>query len=272
MSEPGDGGEWRARGRLFDGRSHEYQEGRPGYPAAVFRLLRQRCGLGSGSQVLEIGPGSGQATLPMLRLGAQVTAVEPGAGLADRLVEQAGSADLTVIISSFEDAEVPDHRFDLVVSATAFHWVDPAVGLAKAAGALRDNGWLALWWTVFGDHHRPDPFQEALQPILEVRAPQLVQEGGAALPYASDVAARTAEIDGAGVYGPVEHHVFRWEGRHNPIEIRRLFSTFSPWLALPELRRAELLDDVENLARNEFGGVVTRPYRTVLYLAPRQPR
>jgi len=48
-----------------------------------------------------------------------------------------------------------------------------------------------------------------------------------------------------------------------------MFTTFSPWLALPDGLREELLDDVATLARNQFGGLVVRPYQTVAYLAQR---
>jgi SAM-dependent methyltransferase len=264
--------DWRMRGQLFDRGSEDYQEGRPGYPDGVFRLLRQRCGLRSGSRVLEIGPGPGQATLPILALGAQVTAVEPGAAIARRLSEQAGRADLLVIVARFEEAAIPEAQFDLVVSATAFHWVNPAVGLVKSAAALRDGGWLALWWTVFADEGRPDPFRQALESILERKAPELFAQGVVQLGYALDVPARIAEIDGVELFGPVYQETLQWVGRHTPDGIRRLYSTFSSWLALPEDQRSELLDDVECLARDRFGGLVTRPYQTVVYLAQRRSR
>jgi SAM-dependent methyltransferase len=272
VTKPGGRSNWRDRGLLFDRAPGEYHDARPGYPPDVFRLLRDRCGLRPGARVLEVGAGSGQATMPMLEIGAHVTAVEPGAALADRLRERAGGMDLQIIVSKLEDAVVPETGFDLVVSATAFHWVDPRVGLTKCGAALRDGGWLALWWTVFADHDRPDPFHDALQPILEAKAPQLISEGGAALPYALDVSARSAEIESTGLYGAVHHELVPWEGRHEPSEIRRLFSTFSPWLALPDAQRAELLDDIERLARHTFGGLVVRPYQTAIYVAQRRAR
>jgi SAM-dependent methyltransferase len=264
MSQPESSEAWRERGKLFDSASHSYRDGRPGYPSEVFTLLVERCGLGVGSRVLEVGAGAGQATLPMLEMGARVTAVEPGPGLAQRLVERAPGLPLHVILTTFEKAAITDASYDLVVSATAFHWVDPRVGLAKAGAALRDRGWLALWWTVFGDATRPDPFHEALLPILRAKAPELVPEGQAALSYALDVAARSREIASSGLYRSVEHRVIRWEGQHHPAEIRALFSTFSPWLALPEKRRIVVLEAAERLAREAFKGRVMRPYQTVV--------
>jgi hypothetical protein len=136
---------------------------------------------------------------------------------------------------------------------------------------LRAGGWLALWWNVFGDDARPDAFHDALVPILEAKAPHLVAEGAAAMSYAFDAHARIDEITRTESFGPVEQHVIAWEGRHGPEDLRRMFATFSPWLALPADVREDLLDDVASLARDRFSGLVVRPYRTVLYLAQRLP-
>ena len=222
--------------------------------------------------MLEIGPGSGQATLPMLQRGARVTAVEPGAALGNRLSERTVGLDVEVVVGRLEEVEVPEASFDLVASATAFHWVDPVIGLAKCARALRDRGWLALWWTIWGDPDRPDPFHDALLPILQTKAPHLLENQHGARAYIVDLAARTAEVERVGAFGPLKREVYRWDGRHDPAEIRRLFATFAAWIALSEPLRSELLGDVEQLASDEFGGVVHRPYLTVLYLAQRLPR
>ena len=247
-------------------------DARPGYPDWVFEQLAVRCGLGAGTNVLEIGAGTGQATLPMLDRGARVTAVEPGPALAGRLVERCRGRAVEVVVSAFEEVEVPDAGFDLVAAATSFHWVDTSIGLSKCARALHDEGWLALWWTIWGDPARPDPFHEALQPILRAKAPQLLQEGAGPLAHALDLDARTAEIEHVGAFGAVERLLLPWVGRHEPKALRRVFATFSPWIALPEPLRTELLDDVERLAADDFGGTVVRPYRTQLYLAQRLPR
>jgi SAM-dependent methyltransferase len=259
-------------GATFDGAAEGY-DARPPYPEAIYTLLVERCGIGSGSRVLEIGPGTGQATMRLLELGAEVTAVEAGAALAARLRSRAAvepGRALEVVISPFETAELPAAAFDLAAAATSFHWVDPAIGLAKVARHLRPGGWLALWWTVFGDPNRPDPFNRAIGHGLRELAPELLlDEFVGPNPYALDGPARTAEIDATGEFGPVEHHVVAWEGHHDAIGIRRLFATYSPWLALPEARRTASLDALERIAREEFDDAVVRPYLTSLFLAQR---
>jgi SAM-dependent methyltransferase len=257
-------------GATFDAVADGY-EARPQYPAEIYARLAERCGCGPGTRVLEIGPATGLATMRLLDLGAEITAVEPGPALAERLRARAAGRALTVVVSSFEAADLPPEAFDIVAAATAFHWVDPSVGIAKAARLLRADGWLALWWNVFGDASRPDPFERAVGRILERLAPDLHYDAFAGpKPYALDAPARVAEIDATESFGPVEHHVVAWEGHHDALGIRRLFATYSPWLALPEAQRTAVLDELERVARGEFGDAVTRPYLTSLFLAQRR--
>jgi len=256
---------------MFDRAAAGY-EARPGYPSGVFEVLGERCGLGPGARVLEIGPGSGQATVPMLDCGADITAVEPGAALARGLVERTLGRPVEVVTSRFESVELPDAAFDLIASATAFHWVDTTVGLERCARYLRDDGWLALWWTFWGDPDRPDPFYDALEGVMRIRAPQLLAEEAGPRAYMRDVAARAGDVDRLAAFGAVEEDTFTWEGRHEPAALRAMFATFAAWIALPEPSRTELLDEVERLAEEDFDGMVVRPYKTVLYTAPRRAR
>lgn len=251
-----------------------YEIGRPGYPERVYELLRDVCGLGPGTRVLEIGPGTGQATVRLLEHGAAVTAVELGADLADRVAAKYHDRDLEVSVGAFEDVDIARRSFDLAAAATSFHWVPTEVGLRRCADALRAGGWLALWWSYFGDPHRPDPFHEALTPVLERLAPSLIEvpgadaKGAGGQPYALDASARIADIEAAGRFGPVRHETVAWTGRHTARQLRSMFASFSPWLALAPAERTVVLDALEKLATDEFGGVVERPYLTTVYLAP----
>lgn len=263
----------RGRRALFDADVVAYDHGRPGYPEAMYDLLRTECGLGPSSRVLEIGPGTGQATGHLLDSGASVTAIELGSDLAKRLQSNFGNREgLSTIVAAFEDVELEPESFDLIVAATSFHWVPVEVGLQRCADALGLRGGLALWWNVFGDPDRPDPFHDALVPVLERLATELLDVPGAGNastggpPYALDRAARIREIDASGRFDAVQHETIRWTGRHRPEEIRALFASFSPWLALPPTQRMAVLDEVERLATTDFGGIVERPYVTPIYV------
>lgn len=263
------------RRALFGDEVDAYDLGRPGYPYRTYELLGERCGLGPGARVLEIGPGTGQATRRLLDAGASVTAVELSRALADRLRSNLGDRDLDITIGSFEEVELPTGAFDLVVAATAFHWVPADTGIRRCADLLRVGGSLALWWNYFGDHSRSDPFHEALLPVLGRLAPELLDisdTGGptAPPPFALDVDARTRQIEASGRFGPVYYETISWTGRHSPEQLRALFGSYSPWLALSPQRRRVVLDAVEKLAVDDFGGTVERPYLTPIYVASKR--
>ena len=265
----------RQRRGLFSSDVAAYDSARPGYPERVYEVLRETCGLGPGTDVLEIGPGTGQATGRLLDHGASVTAVELSAEFAALLETKYADRRFAVEVGPFEDIALDPASFDLVVAATSFHWVPTEVGLRRCAELLRRGGWLALWWNYFGDPDRPDPFRQALTPVFEELAPSLVDVfPGAAFtagshPYVLDAAARRAEIDATGHFGPVRGETIPWTGRHTSAEVRAMFATFSPCLALPEGQRTVVLDAIEHLAGEAFRGVVERPYLTRMYLARR---
>ncbi len=128
----------------FDQAAELYDRTRPGYPAALFDDLAELTSIGPGSRVLEIGPGTGQATLPLAERGCQVVAVELGADLAAVARRNlAGFPRVEVVTAAFEDWPLPAEPFDLVLAATAFHWIDPSVRVGKVADALRPGGSLA---------------------------------------------------------------------------------------------------------------------------------
>ena len=165
--------------RTFDRDPAGYAEGRPGYPDALFDLLTVRCGLGKGTVVIEIGPGTGQATSELLGRGARVHAIEPGKRLADFLIRAHARKKLTVTVKPFERVTLEDGSADLVVSATAFHWVEVEVGVPKIRRVLRPGGWVALWWNVFHDPDGPDAFSRSLEPLYAELGDRESPHGGA---------------------------------------------------------------------------------------------
>ena len=135
--------------RLFGADPAGYDAARPGHPDRVYDVLVERCGAEPGVRVLEIGPGTGQATRRLLDLGAQVTAVEPNRALADYLITALGAA-VTVRNETLEESDLPTQAFDLATASSSFHWIEEDAGLMKIYAALRPGGFVALWWTLFG--------------------------------------------------------------------------------------------------------------------------
>src|SRR6266536_5913094 len=122
----------------FNQAAELYYRARPGYPPALFDELAAVAGLGPGCRVLEIGCGTGQATVPLAERGCEIVAVELGADLATVARRNlARFPRVEVVVAAFEDLPLPTEPFDTGVAATAWHWLAPAVRVAKAAQALR---------------------------------------------------------------------------------------------------------------------------------------
>jgi SAM-dependent methyltransferase len=192
-------------------------------------------------------------------------AVEPDAAMAALL--HGIVSELRV--AAFEDVELEDAAFDLAVSATAFHWVDEAVGLQRVAGALRPGGSFCQWWTMFGDPRRPDAFHLATQGVVG-GLPEGPSRGGGLKgpPFGLDALARRAALERAGFVDVFDEEQ-RWDATFEPAGVRALYGTFSPILMLPDDERERALDGLEQVATDRFGGQVTRPLVTTIYACRR---
>jgi SAM-dependent methyltransferase len=122
----------------FDQVALQYDEARPGYPEALFDDVVTLSKIPQGGRILEIGCGTGQATVPFARLGYRILCIELGEDLAAGARHKLDAYPwVEVRTGAFEDWLTEEGAFDLVISATAFHWIDPKVAYPKAAKALR---------------------------------------------------------------------------------------------------------------------------------------
>lgn len=129
----------------FDDIVMGYDKIRPGYPGKLFEDIMDFIGPGK-KKALEIGAGTGKATLPFLEVGYAVTAVELGSNMAAFLKERFKSyTDFNVTVAAFEDAALEDCHYDLIYAATAFHWVTAEIGCPKVYRLLRKGGVFALF-------------------------------------------------------------------------------------------------------------------------------
>ena len=205
--------------RLFGEALETYDRARPGHAERVYEVLVERCGLVPGSSVIEVGPGTGHATRRLLELGADpLVAIEPNAELARYLTTSVDNrADVRVI--ALEDSELP---------ASSFHWIDAASGLDVLYLALRPGGWIALWWTGFGDPSHSDPFRDATTELLENMPRSLVgSHNGGRTPSESGSEAWLKALASAG-FETGAHERVPWSKTFDAYGIREIFSTFSP--------------------------------------------
>lgn len=146
---------------LFDGVAERYDATRQSYPAEIADAIIANAAIGPGAAVLEIGCGTGQFTRQLTGRAFNLTAIDIGAAMVRAAKRNVTDTTIKFHVCSFEDFADPG-PFDLIVSATAFHWIDPDVGLAKAARLLRPGGWLALLST---QERYPEPLHGRLHDL-----------------------------------------------------------------------------------------------------------
>ncbi|QNE21767.1 class I SAM-dependent methyltransferase [Kribbella qitaiheensis] len=237
-----------------------YDRVRPTYPPGLYDDLTALLGNTDRPRVLEIGCGTGQATRPMLERGWSVKAVELSPELSG--VARANLPGLEVITTDFDVWPLPAEKFDLVISATAFHWLDPETRVIKSADALRPGGVLA----VVSTHHVAgrDPFFGEVQECYQQFMPGTDKEEKLLAP--DEVPADSSEIDASGRFGPVEFRRYVWDQTYTTAEYLDLLNSYSGHRALTTVARDRLYDCIG--ARIEAaGGSVTKSYLTQLSAA-----
>jgi SAM-dependent methyltransferase len=132
----------------FDVLAEAYHHTHPGYPAMLYDDIREFCGIGRESQLLEMGAGGGNATTELAKLGGRILAVEPNGHLAAIAKKQTeGFPNVEIIEGSLENLEISSPgRFDVVLAFIARHWVDQGIGSPRVRKLLRDTGSLVLVW------------------------------------------------------------------------------------------------------------------------------
>ncbi|MBA3028017.1 MAG: class I SAM-dependent methyltransferase, partial [Desulfobacteraceae bacterium] len=263
----------RKEGRgLFGADPNNYNEIRPPYPEQIYEFLLTTGALHADTATLEIGAGNGLATRRLLDLGAHpLTIIEPDPGFGQLLASlSAGSkAEICCMEGSFEEAELPVGHYDLVAAATSFHWIQPAIGLAKIARVLKPGGHVAIWWNQFGDTEREDPFHDATRTILR---PLAISPSGEpdTVPFALAIPARLRDFAGTGQFETPEYRAYPWTLVLNTEQVGALYATFSSINRLPEEQRKSILDQLMEVAERQFGGRVEKNMVSPIYLARRK--
>lgn len=250
--------------QTFDQEAELYHYIRPRYPSALFSRLLQVTGLEPPAELLEIGPGTGQATAPLAQCGYHITAIELGtalAAVARRELQIYPNAQ--VITGAFEDIDLPPRAYDLVYAATAFHWVKPEVRFTKPHQLLKPTGHLALINTHHVSDGNGDAFFHASQPIYDK---YYANDGKdkPTLPAVNEVA--STELDPA-LFKPVDFSRFPVTMYYEAHTYAQLLNTYSPTLSLRAAERQGFLTEIEDLINREFKGAIAKHFVMSLTVA-----
>ncbi|USX54596.1 bifunctional 2-polyprenyl-6-hydroxyphenol methylase/3-demethylubiquinol 3-O-methyltransferase UbiG [Lentzea sp. HUAS12] len=232
-----------------------YDRTRAAYPEAVVGRITAAC---PGSGLLDVGCGTGIAARQFQAAGLTVLGVEPD----PRMAAFARKTGIDVEIATFEAWDSGGRAFDAVVSATAWHWVDPVAGAAKAARVLRPGGVLAPFGHV---HALPPAVADVLASAyrrLIPDSPFVARSEVSVLDAYRGLYARAADgIREAGGFGEPELWRHDWERAYSRDELLDLVPTSGGLTTLPPEQLAGVLAEV-GAAVDELGGTVTLPYAT----------
>lgn len=242
-----------------------YRSVRPEYPADVFDAIKSYAELPEQPRVLEIGVGTGQATVQLAERGWNLVGLEPGADLATiARRDLSGFPNVEIQTCSFEAASIPDHSFDLIAAATAWHWVDPTVGYSKAARVLREAGTIALWWNAHVPD-TPDPCWSPIRAVYEQVAPELANLARLT-PDRPDYNP-AAELTVSSLFVEIEEHIFAFSIDYTADAFLALLDTYASHQHLDDNQRNTLYERLATTIQADLGGTVTKPYEAVVVLA-----
>jgi SAM-dependent methyltransferase len=251
----------------FEEDAQRYDRARPGYPAALVDDLVALAQLRPGDRVLEIGPGTGQLTTSLAERGLCVLGVELGPTLAE--VARANTArdeGVSIVTGSFETWDPGDDRFDAVVAATSWHWLDPASRDERAAHALRPGGALVVVTT---DHPLPpggDPFFADIQDVY-VEIGEGLPDGAPTSP--DEIGDRAAEIAASGYFAPPEVRRYLHEITYTATTYIDVLETYSGHRAMTHAQRERLYTAIRERVRARADGLIRKHYLNILHVARR---
>ena len=240
-----------------------YDQYRPSYPEAMIEDIIRISKLQPNGNILEIGCGTGQATLPFAQKGYSMTCLDIGDNTIRYVQNKMKSyANTRFIQTAFEEWVPIPPKFNLIISGSAFHWIPSEVGYPKVANLLEDTGFLAFFWNM---HYYPDTdIYWDIKDIYHRVTPELAKSRNEDT-CEERINKRVNEINQTGLFHPVQVYQYPWEETYNAEQYVQLMDTFSDHRILDPLEKQELYSEVKNII-NQHGGSIIRPYRTTCYI------
>ena len=248
--------------------AERYDEFRPSYPTEAIDEVLAYAGAVPGSAALEVGAGTGKATVLFLERGLAVTAIEPSPGMAEVCARNCeGRGVLELRRDEFESAELPESAFELVYCAQAWHWIAPDRRYGLARRALAPGGALAAIWTRVDWEQCPIAGQ--LQDAYRRAGARLEAHGPmdpllrSPLDLGDEWAEQIAAAEGLGEARVRRHS---WSQRYTASAYASLLSTHSDHVVLAPGLADSLFGEITATIEGH-GGILELPYTTMVCLA-----
>lgn len=248
----------------------DYDSARPGYPQELYDKVLSFSGIGKDADVLEVGAGTGQATDLFLQGEFAFDLLEVSEEQVLFLKQKyRDNPKVTVKKDYFEQYET-EKKYDLIYSATAFHWVDSWIGYPKAWEMLKPGGTLAVFWHMSSVTFYSGGIFDGLNALKKKYLPQEFL-GFDAEGIQMVKEKRIAQIQSGGCFGMPEIYEYRWTDTYDADRYVTLLNTYSGTQALSEEKRSAYLAEVKaHIMAN--GGMVELPQHVMLYLVKKDDK
>jgi SAM-dependent methyltransferase len=244
-----------------------YDDARPTYPERLVHDVVAFAGLGDGGRALEVGVGTGKATVLFATHGVDILGVEPDARMAAVARRNcAAFPGVKIEVVAFETWAPSGRSFDLVYAAQAWHWMAADVRCRQAHAVLRPGGAIALFWNEQRWSEDDEPIRGQLDRIYQDLAPELLARAVFPSLRPMDLEETAAdELRRSRLFTSVESRSYLWSERWPTSRWVGVLTTQSDHRLLADDRRARLLDAVAEVL-DGAGGRLTVRYETNLHL------
>lgn len=249
----------------FDAKARNYDAVRPEYPRELTGDLITNTAVNEESKVLEIGPGTGEMTLPLARSGASILGIEIGENLATIALSKLKAYEkVKIVVGDFDKYPLVDNYHNLVIAATSFHWFDPHTRMERVARTLRKDGRIAII-----DNHHIDGgtsnFSSRSQECYRRWDPRTQEDYH--LPSESKIRLKRWEADSSDFFVTEFSKTYRWYSEYRSEDYINLLLTYSDILTLERSSREGLLGCIKSLIDSEFDGCIVKSYLAELFIA-----
>ena len=246
--------------KVFDTIPEQFDQYRPRYSPALFADFISYAAIGPGKTVLELGPGTGQATEPILKTGCAYHAIELGEHLFEMMKRKYGGCpNFHIVNDDFITHDFGGVKFDVIYSAATIQWIPEEIAFSKTFELLEPGGTLAMMLTR-GDYRTPN---EALyQKIQKVYGQYFKPE----TPYPHGGFQYANAVN----YGYTEFEKREYKGRRifTADEYVGFCGTHCDHIVIPEPDKSKLFDGLRAAVR-AVGNRIVFDDTYVLYLAKR---
>ena len=245
-------------GWTFDTAVSNYDKMRPGYVDEIYQAIFNFIPIDGNSNVAEVGSGSGQATLPVLKTGCKLTAVEYGENFSELLKNKFKDfPKFSVVTGKFEEVSLDEGVFDLVFSATAFHWVPEKEGYEKVYRMLKKGGAFARFANRPRNCQNEPELGEEIQALYnEYYNKQHNIKSGTKKWFTEEDAKAISLIPEKYGFTDIKYFLFYRERVFTASEYIKLLGTYSDHIAIEESVRKVFFSKIED-AINRHGGTIT---------------